>query len=71
MRAMTAVLLTLVLSGCASGGSGPRSVSAVVQDESARQAAAVSAQHGDGSEAALGKGLDAASTETSKTEPPT
>lgn len=71
MRTTAAVLLTLALAGCASGGATKREVSAVVQDESARQAAAQGAQHGDGSEAALGKGLDAATTESSKTEPPT
>ena len=69
-RVILAAGLALVLAACANGGA-KREVAAVVQDENARQAAAVTAEKGDGSEEALKKGADAASPETSKIEPPT
>ena len=60
--------LALALAACAS--SARQEVSAVVQDEGARQAAAQTAQAGEGSEAALKKGADAAAVGIER-EPPT
>ena len=63
------ILATVALgAGCASRGAGPE-VAAVVQDEEARQAAVLAAQQGDGSQAALDAGADAAATRPSE-EPP-
>ncbi len=61
--------LALGLVSCAST---PRQeVAAVVQDESARQAAAETAAAGEGSTAALKKGADAAASDAGEREPPT
>lgn len=63
------VTTMLLLSACASRGPGPE-INAVVQDESARQAAASSAQAGDGSKTALEVGAEAAAREKDVGEPP-
>lgn len=66
----TAVLgfaATMALGACASSGA-PREVNAVVQDETARQAAAASAQQGATSDTALEKAAEA--KDASKAEPP-
>lgn len=69
MRAVL-VMLALMLAGCASGGA-DKEVAAVVQSETARQAAAGTAQAGEGSEAALKAGAEAApAAATAKTESP-
>ncbi|MBL8770716.1 MAG: hypothetical protein JNK30_04985 [Phenylobacterium sp.] len=59
MRALFAMVM-LALAGCASGGGASREVSAVVENEQARQAAVDSAQAGADSEAALKAGAAAA-----------
>ena len=64
------VMFMLMLAGCASGGAG-KEVAAVVQSESARQAAVDTASAGEGSKAALKAGAEAApAAATAKTEPP-
>lgn len=63
------VLAMTALSACAGGGA-KREVTAVVESETARQAAVDAARKGDTSEEALKKGADAAA-DPSKTEPPT
>lgn len=66
----TVVLMTmLALAACAARGSG-REVAAVVQDEDARQAAVLSAQQGEGSEAALEAGAETAKRDKDVSEPP-
>lgn len=74
MRIRTLMSLALVagflVAGCATTGA-DREVAAVVQSESARQAAVATAEAGEGSEAALQAGAEAApAAATAKTEPP-
>ncbi len=68
MRTM-ALMTMLLLTACASRGAGPE-VAAVVQDESARQAATAVAQAGEGSKAALEAGAEAAARDKDVSEPP-
>jgi hypothetical protein len=66
----TLALMTMfLLAACASRSTG-REVAAVVQDESARQAATAAAQEGQGSKAALEAGAEAAARDKNVTEPP-
>jgi hypothetical protein len=69
---ITAAGLALSACGCAAGVSSPaREVSAVVQDEGARQAAVEAARQGEGSKAALEAGAQAAQRDKDVSEPPT
>ncbi|WP_293676521.1 hypothetical protein [uncultured Phenylobacterium sp.] len=64
------IAAALLLNGCASAGEGAKTeVNAVVQDEGARQAAAVTAAQGAGSKAALEAGEAAAKPETASPQP--
>ena len=59
----------LLLAACASRGAG-REVSAVVQDEGARQAAVEAAQRGEDSKAAVQAGAEAAARTKNPGDPP-
>jgi hypothetical protein len=69
MRAIF-VMFMLMLAGCASGSGSDKEVAAVVQSETARQAAAETVQAGESSEAALKAAAEAApAAATQKAEP--
>ncbi|HEY0647744.1 hypothetical protein [Phenylobacterium sp.] len=66
---LSTILVVLLLAGCASRDAG-REVAAVVQDESARGAAATAAQQGEGSKDAVKAGAEAAAKDKDPSEPP-
>lgn len=67
-----AAALAFGMTACATGGGRASSeVTAVVQDEQSRQAAAATVQQGEDPEAALKAGADAASKDQVEIKPPT
>ncbi|WP_296595162.1 hypothetical protein [Phenylobacterium sp.] len=67
---LSGAFLACGLAACASSGGG-RGVAAIVQDEQARQAAAVAVEQGQDADSALKQGAAAASPAAKPTEPPT
>jgi hypothetical protein len=65
MRKIIAAAALLTLAACAHTGA-RREVNAIVQDEHARQAAAATAEQGQGSKAALQAGAEVASPATTQ-----
>lgn len=65
------IAAALLLAGCANGGRGVKAeVDAVVQDETARQAAGVALQQGEGSKDALKAAAEATDKSKDEARPP-
>jgi hypothetical protein len=71
LRLILCAALGLAGPGCATRHSASEEVSAVVQDETARQAATVAARQGESSKAALEAGAAAADRSKDAARPPT
>lgn len=69
MRALLLVAAMLAATACAAHSPG-RDVAAVVEDESARQAAVISARQGEDSREALATGAEAAARTADPGDPP-
>jgi hypothetical protein len=68
----TAMIASLLLAGACAGPGGTKAqVDAVVQDETARQAAVAAAQRGDDSKDALKAGAEATDRSKAEARPPT